>query len=198
MELSKTSSSKLTIQTGAVALIVLLAAFSRIVPHMPNFSPLGGIALFGAAHFSKKWLAFVIPLIAVWLSDIFLNNVIYGQYYSEFTWFYSGFYWQYGSLLLIGLIGTFLFKKINVKRVLGGIVASSALFFLISNFGVWAGGTMYPPTLSGLMACYAAGLPFLQGTVAGDLVYTTSLFGGYYLFQRNFNVFRIPSIRYAA
>lgn len=198
MELSNTSSSKLTIQTGAVALIVLLAAFSRIVPHMPNFSPLGGIALFGAAHFSKKWLAFLIPFIAVWLSDLFLNNVIYGQYYSEFTWFYSGFYWQYGSFLLIALLGTFLFKKINAKRVMGGIAASSALFFLISNFGVWAGGTMYPPTLSGLMACYAAGLPFLQGTVAGDLVYTTSLFGGYYLLQRNFNVFRIPSIRYVA
>lgn len=198
MELSNTSSSKLTIQTGAVAFIVLLAAFSRIIPHMPNFSPLGGIALFGAAHFSKKWLAFLIPLVAVWLSDLFINNVIFAHYYSEFTFFYSGFYWQYGSFLLIGLIGTFLFKKINTQRVLGGLAVSSTLFFLITNFGVWAGGTMYAPTLSGLMACYAAGLPFLQGTVAGDLVYTTSLFGGYYLLQRNFNVFQIPSIRYTA
>ena len=197
METIKTTPSRLNIQTGAVALIILVAAFSRIIPHMPNFSPLGGIALFGAAHFSKKWLAFFIPLVAVWMSDLFINNVIFAQYYSEFTWFYSGFYWQYGSFLLIALLGTFLFKKINTKRVLGGIAASSALFFLISNFGVWAGGTMYPPTFSGLMACYAAGLPFLQGTVAGDLVYTTSLFGGYYLLQRNFSAFRIPSVGYA-
>ena len=198
MEPLKSSSSKLNIQTGAVALIILIAAFSRLIPHMPNFSPLGGIALFGAAHFSKKWLAFLIPLLAVWLSDLILNNVIYAQFYSEFTWFYPGFYWQYGSYLLIALTGTFLFKKINTKRVIGGIAASSVLFFLISNFGVWAGGTMYPPTFSGLIACYTAGLPYLQGTITGDFVYTTSLFGGYYLLQRNFDVFRIPSIRYAS
>ena len=198
MEPLHSSSSKLNIQTGAVTLIILVAAFSRLIPHMPNFSPLGGIALFGAAHFSKKWLAFLIPLIAVWLSDLILNNVIYAQFYSEFTWFYPGFYWQYASYLLIALTGTFLFRKINTKRVIGGIAASSALFFLISNFGVWAGGTMYPPTFSGLLACYAAGIPFLQGTVTGDMVYTASLFGGYYLLQRKFNVFRISSIRYAA
>lgn len=197
MQSNITPSSKLNIQTGAVALIIFVTAFSRIIPHMPNFSPLGAIALFGAAHFYKKWLAFFIPLAAVWLSDLVINNVIYAQYYPEFTWFYDGFYWQYGSYLLIAITGIFLFKKINTKRVIGGIAASSLLFFLISNFGVWASGTMYPPTFQGLMACYVAGLPFLQGTVLGDLVYTTSLFGGYYLLQRNFEIFRIPSIRYA-
>jgi hypothetical protein len=74
--------------------LILLCAFSRIFPHMPNFSPLGAICLFGAAYFTKKWQAFFIPITATWLSDLFINNVIYAEYYPKFTWFYQGFYWQ--------------------------------------------------------------------------------------------------------
>ena len=88
---------KIDIRFGVLVAIILVAAFSRMIPHPFNFSPLGAIGLFGAAHFSKKWQALIIPVAAAFLSDIFINNVIYAAYYPSFTWFAEGFYWQYGS-----------------------------------------------------------------------------------------------------
>lgn len=105
------SNQKINIRISVLVAIILLAAFSRLIPHMPNFSPLGAIGLFGVAHFAKKWRAFFIPIAATWLSDLFINNVVYAQYYPEFTWFYSGFYWQYGSYLLITLAGLLFSEK---------------------------------------------------------------------------------------
>lgn len=153
-----------------------MAAFSRIIPHMPNFSPLGAIGLFGAAYFNKKWQAFLVPIAATWLSDLFINNVIYAQYYPTFTWFYDGFYWQYGAYLLIGLFGSFLYKKITLTTTIFGSLGASLIFFLVSNFGCWPS---FPQTLGGLTTCYAAGIPFLRGTMLGDLFYTGVLFSSY-------------------
>lgn len=182
---------KINLRFSILVLMILLAAFSRIIPHMPNFSPLGAIGLFGAAYFVKKWQAFLIPIAATWLSDLFINNVIYAQYYPKFTWFYQGFYWQYGSYLLIALAGIFIFRKINPQRVIVGALTSTAIFFLVSNFGVWAGGTMYPRNFGGLMTCYVAGIPFLKGTLFGDLFYSGALFGAFALAQKQFPVLRI-------
>jgi hypothetical protein len=185
---------KINLRFSVLVLMILLAAFSRIIPHMPNFSPLGAIGLFGAAHFVKKWQAFLIPIAATWLSDLFINNVIYAQYYPEFTWFYPGFYWQYGSYLFITLAGIFILQKTNPQRVIAGALASTAIFFLVSNFGVWAGGTMYPKTFEGLVTCYIAGIPFLKGTLFGDLFYSCVLFGTFALAQKQFPVLQLKNV----
>lgn len=188
--IQESTGAKIYLRLGILATMILLAAFSRIIPHMPNFSPLGAIGLFGAAYFTKKWQAFLIPIAATWLSDLFINNVIYARYYLEFTWFYEGFYWQYGSYLLITLAGLMILKNVNPQRVLAGALCSSAIFFLVSNFGCWSA---YPQTLAGLMACYAAGIPFLKGTVLGDLFYSAVLFGAFVLAQRQFPVLRLKT-----
>ncbi|NJL11697.1 MAG: hypothetical protein HC913_00840 [Microscillaceae bacterium] len=185
------------LQFGFLIAIIVLAAFSRIIPHMPNFSPLGAIGLFGAAHFDKKWKAFLIPIAATWLSDLFINNVIYAQYYPQFTWFYEGFYWQYGSYLLITFAGLIIFNKISVSKVLLGGLASTTIFFTVSNFGCWLGSTFYPQNFTGLTACYVAGIPFLTGTLLGDLFYSVVLFGGYYLLQSKISFFKLDNVRYA-
>lgn len=179
---------KINLRFGVLAALILLAAFSRVIPHIPNFSPLGAIGLFGAAHFSKKWQAFLIPIAATWLSDLFINNVIYAQYYPTFTWFYEGFYWQYGSYLLITLTGLFIFRKLNTQRVLTGALTSTTIFFLITNFACFPGSTTYSQSFSGLMTCYAAGIPFLKGTFPGDLFYSAVLFGSFALLQQRFPV----------
>jgi hypothetical protein len=185
---------KINLRFLVLTTLILLCAFSRIIPHMPNFSPLGAIGLFGAAHFSKKWQAFLIPIAATWLSDLFINNVIYAQYYPNFTWFYEGFYWQYGSYLLIALAGLLIFNKVNTKTVLGGALASTTIFFLISNFGCWIGSTTYLQNFGGLMTCYAAGIPFLKGTLLGDLFYSCVLFGTFALAQYKFPVLRLANV----
>jgi hypothetical protein len=185
---------KVNLRFSVIAGLILMAAFSRIIPHMPNFSPLGAIGLFGAAHFSKKWQALLIPIAATWLSDLFINNVIYGQYYPKFTWFSQGFYWTYGTYLLITIIGFFIFRKsVTAPKVLGGALVSTVLFFLITNFACWpttATNPTYTQDFSGLMACYAAGVPFIKGSLLGDLFYSGVLFGAFALLQQN-----VPSLR---
>ncbi len=182
---------KIALQTSVLAGMILLGAFSRIIPHIPNFSPLGAIGLFGAACFQKKWQAFLIPLAAVWLSDLFINNVIYAKYYAGFTWFYRGFYWQYGTYLLITLLGIFILKKVTFARIACAACMSTALFFLVTNFVCWPGASVYPQNIAGLMSCYAAGIPFLKGTLLGDLFYSGALFGSYALLQSKFPLLRI-------
>jgi len=186
---------KINLRFSLLTALILICAFSRIIPHMPNFSPLGAIGLFGAAYFTKKWQAFLIPIAATWFSDLFINNVIYAKYYPQFSWFYEGFYWQYGSYLLITLLGILIFKKINTTRVISGALISTTLFFLISNFGCWIGSTIYPQNITGLMTCYATGIPFLKGTLLSDLFYSGVLFGTFALAQYKFPVLRLANVK---
>ena len=189
---------KLNLQTGIISIIILLAAFTRIMPHPPNFSPMAAIGLFGAAHFEKKWQAFLIPLIGIWISDLVINNFIYSSHSSNFVWFYDGFYWQYISYVFIIFAGLFIFNKgISVTKTLGGMLSSSGIFFLVSNFGVWAGGTMYTKNITGLITCYAAGIPFIHNTIISDTLFTTVLFGTYYLLQTEYSYLKLKHLRYS-
>lgn len=189
---------KLNLQTGVLSIIILLAAFTRIMPHPPNFSPMAAIGLFGAAHFAKKWQAFFIPLIGIWISDLVINNYVYSSSSSNFVWFYSGFYWQYISYILIIFAGLFIFNRgISLTKTFGGMISSSGIFFLVSNFGVWAGGTMYPKNFGGLITCYAAGVPFIHNTIISDVLFTTVLFGTYYLLQVEYSSLKIKPLKYS-
>jgi hypothetical protein len=162
---------------GVISLI-LFASFTRIIPHMPNFTPIGAMALFGGAYLKNKNHAFLIPIISLWISDIIINNFIL-SYYNDFTWFYPGFLWQYGSFFIMILIGFFFLKKISFKNVFITSLCSSLLFFVITNFGVWISGSMYPLSLEGLLICFLAALPFYKGTLLGFIFYSSFLFGVY-------------------
>lgn len=171
--------------------IIFAAAASRIVPHMPNFAPMDAITLFAAAHFMRKWQAFVIPFAAMWLSSLFIDNVIYASYQKSFVWVYPGFHWQYLSYFLIALMGFAVFRKgVSVLKVALSGLAAGGVFFLVSNFGVWAGDALYAKSWEGLMQCYAAAIPFYRGTLYGDAFYSTVLFGGYALLGMAF-----PAVR---
>ena len=176
---------------GVMTLMILLAAMSRLLPHPPNFVPIGGMALFGAAYFSKRYWAFLVPIVSMWISDLVLNNVVYAQYFNGFAWFYRGSLFTYGAFVLIVLFGMLTLKKVRLPNLIGSALGASVLFFIVSNFGVWFSGTMYPKTFGGLMACYTAGIPFFHNTILGDLVYSAVLFGVFELCVRN-----IPQLRY--
>ena len=172
---------KINLRLGAITLIVLLAALSRLIPHPANFSPIGAMAIFGAGYYSKRYLAFLIPIASMWISDLLLNNLVYGEFFDHFVWFYKGSIFTYGAFALIVLVSTFFLKKINVKYLAFLAILSSIIFFIVSNFGVWVSSGMYPQTLEGLSACYIAGLPFLKNTIMGDFVYTAVMFGSFEL-----------------
>jgi len=145
---------------------ILLAAALRLVPHPPNFTPIGAMALFSGAYLGRRALAFVAPLGAMLLSDALLG-------------FYSGFWITYLAIGLVVLIGWLALSRVSPLRVGAAAIASSITFFLVSNFGTWALSGMYPHSGAGLAACYIAAIPFLQNTLAGDLFYATLLFGGF-------------------
>ena len=149
-------------------LVIFIAVLMRLLPHLPNFTPIAAMALFGGVYLNKKY-AFVIPFLAMFISDIFLG-------------FHSAMPYVYGSFILTGIIGLWLKKHKSAKNIICSSLISSILFFLITNFGVWAGG-WYPKTLSGLMQSYMMGIPFFKNTVLGDLCYTGVFFGIYELVQ---------------
>ena len=158
---------------------ILITALSRVFPHPYNFAPMGAMAIFGAAYFKNRKLAFLLPLFAFFISDLLVNNILYSSFYGGFTLFTPGFYWMYGSIALIVVAGIFILKKVNMKTVIGGSLAASMIFFLVTNFGSWLGNPMYPQTIEGLMMSYAAGIPFFHYTVAGDLIYAGVMFGAF-------------------
>ena len=179
--------NKISISYLAIISLILFASFSRIIPHMPNFTPIGAIALFGGAYLKNRYHAFLIPMISLWLSDLILNNFIF-SFYSEFTWFYPGFLWQYASFILIIVIGYLFLKKLNFKNVFITTVLSSLLFFIITNFGVWISGSMYTLDFQGLITCYTMALPFFKGTLLGFMCYSTLLFGVLEFSKRKFKL----------
>ena len=164
-------------RTAALLSAIVLVAAMRLVPHPPNFTPIGAIALFGGAYFGRRALAFVAPLGALLLSDLVLG-------------FYSGMAINYLATALIVLIGWALRAQVTPIRVGLAAVASSVTFFLVSNLGVWTSGGLYPRTLEGLAACYVAAIPFFQNTLAGDLVFSALLFGGFALAERGVPLLR--------
>ena len=157
---------------------ILAAAALRLVPHPPNFTPIGAMALFSGAYLGRRGaVALVAPLGALFLSDLVLG-------------FYRGMPTVYFSVALIVIIGWMALRRVSPIRVGGAAIASSVLFFVLTNFGMWLSSGFYPHTLAGLEACYIAAIPFFQNTVAGDLFYAAVLFAGFALLERT-----VPALR---
>ena len=150
----------------AILSAILMAALLRLVPHPPNFSPIGAMALFSGAYLGRKALAFAAPLGALLLSDCVLG-------------FYHGQVTVYFSVALIVMIGIAALNRVSPLRVGAAALAGSISFFVITNFGMWLFSGIYPRTLAGLEACYVAAIPFFQNTLVGDLFYAALLFGGF-------------------
>lgn len=158
-------------------LLILFAAFSRLIPHPMNFAPVTAIALFAGVYLDKKY-AFIVPLAAYILSDIFLG-------------FYSGIEWVYGTMMIIALVGLWLKKRVEegstgkkIAYIAGTTLASSVIFFIVTNFGVWISGMFYEMSFKGLIDCYVAAIPFFRNSVAGDLFYVAAMFGVYELVRK--------------
>ena len=180
--------NKLNLQFGLVTLMIIMAALSRLLPHPDNFTPIAATALFGAAYFTKKYWAIIIPIVALWLSDLFLNNLVYPKLYPEY---YDGFMlfgpdavFVYSAIIATALLGIYALKKVKPGKLVIVSIVASLLFFVVTNFGSWLMLPMYPKTPAGLSACMAAGLPFLRNTMIGDLFYVFVLFGSYALISR--------------
>ena len=165
-------------------LIALVAAgiATRFLPHAPNFTAIGATALFGGVLFNNNLRAFLIPAIALFVSDLLLNNLVYSQYYEGFQWLTPGFAFIYGAFFLTVLMGRYLTNGFKILPLAGAGLASAVVFYLLTNFGAWLGNPMYPQNFVGLIESYVAGLPFLLNQIAGTAVYGAIMFGAAYHF----------------
>ena len=169
-----------------LAVLILLAALSRLLPHPPNFSPVEAIALFGGACFASRAWAFAVPMLALLASDLVMAAVI-GDSYAGYLGSMS-FWSVYACIALTTLMGLRLRGKAGGARLLGYSLAGSVLFFLVTNLAAWIASPFYPQTPAGLAAAYIAGIPFFQWTVLGTLAYVAILFGGFALLRRRLPV----------
>lgn len=173
----------LTLVIGAV----LFSVVYRVMPYRPdNFNPLLALTLFGGFVFAndKKW-AFIIPVVTMLLSD-----VVYQLMYVNGLGSVKGFYgwWQvanYASLVAMSFIG-FKINAVNIKQIGFAGTAAAVVFFILSNFFVWAEGMGYQHSysFSGLMQCYTNGLPFFRASLTGTLLFSTILFSSYSVIYR--------------
>ncbi len=153
-------------------ILVVVSIAARLLPHLANIAPVGALALFAGVYLPRRF-AYLLPIIAMVISDIFL-----------------GFYeWPvmaavYGSFLLMVFIGSRVQRHFHPLTVGLGALSGSVIFFLLTNFATWAFTQMYPHTWNGLMWAYTMGLPFFKWTVIGDLAWSVAFFGGYALAQK--------------
>ncbi len=163
--------------------VIVFGAFMRLIPHWPNFTPIAAMALFGGAYFSRKYLAFAIPLLAMFVSDLIL-----GMHTSMIA--------VYVAFAITVLIGFALRSKTNAVNVIGASLLSAIVFFLITNFAAWLTIPFYPKNFAGLMESYIAGLAFFNNGAMGvsffmNNVISTLLFSGIF-----FGVFSLAQQRF--
>lgn len=158
---------------------IILLGISRLLPHPYNFTPLGGMAILGAAYFQSTIWKYVVPMVAFYLSDLLVSNVLYASFYADqgFVWFSSHMIWTYGATITIVLFSSLILRRKSFKNILGASLLGAVLFFVISNFGSWIADPIYPKSIGGLTTAFIAGIPFFPATLASTVLYASLGYG---------------------
>ncbi|MDX2227812.1 MAG: DUF6580 family putative transport protein [Verrucomicrobiae bacterium] len=176
---------KITPRLFVLSGFVFVAAAARLIPDIANnFQPIFAMALFGGATFEDRRQAFLIPLAALVISDWVLG-------------FHNLMLLVYLMFVVTVVIGLWVRKQTSIERIALGSFVSATLFFLVTNFGVWIDGSLYPLTTAGLVNCYTMALPFYGRTLLSFAVFGTLLFGGFWMLQREFPKLRMHEPRMA-
>lgn len=155
-----------------LSIILITLVLVRPIFNIPNFNPIGAVALMGGFLFRNKRMAFVITLGALFVGDILmgLSSPIYMDYMFSAT-----FLLVYLSFGMIILIGSSMKNKISLLKVVVGSLVSAVLFFLLTNAGSWM--TLgYEKSLNGLLLAYEAGVPFFRASLVSQLVFSIGIY----------------------
>jgi hypothetical protein len=166
-----------------VLTIIVVAAVLRLLPHWPNFTPIAAMALFAGTYFDKKQYAFAIPLLAMFLSDLFIGL------HTNIPAVYLGF-------AITVLIGMSIRRRVNAGTVMLASFGSSIIFFLITNFSSWLASPIYPQTFSGLMEAYVAGLAFFRDQVHGFSFLVNEILGTMFFSGTFYGIFYLAGMRF--
>ena len=172
--------------------LILVAALYRLMPRPWGFAPQIAMALFGGAIITDKRLAFALPILSMFISDL-IYHLLYTYGNGTMQGFYEGQLTNYILFALLTLIG-FGLRDLKVWKIAAASLIAPVLFFLASNFFVWnsGGGLKRPHTFDGLMECYNDAFPFFRGSLMGTLFFSAVFFGGYFLLKK-YKVFSVTS-----
>jgi hypothetical protein len=177
MKLENNGKESVIVRTAVVLAMIVLAAALRVAPHPWNLTPVGAMALFSGAVVRDRRLAFLVPLLALFVGDLFIG-------------FHKLIPIVYASFLVNVALGFWMRDRRTTPRIAALTLVGAIQFFLITNFGVWAFLGSFPRAAAGLLACYVVGLPLFWNTLAGDAVYAALLFGGFAFVERMFPALR--------
>lgn len=151
-------------------ILTILSGLARLLPHPPNFTPVGSMSLFAGARLRGYW-AYLVPLAMMAITDPLLHVIFGIPGYTKASPFI------YASFLVNVWIGRKLAASESPIRIGAAAFLCSLQFFVITNLVVWYGSHIYAHTLAGLTECYGAAIPFWGRTLAGDLLFTAVIFG---------------------
>jgi hypothetical protein len=181
----------MTKRNTTIIAFILLAIASRLLilagPGWANFSPMASMALFVGAYLQNRKQAVAWTLLAVWGSNLILNNTLYDAFFPGFSFGFDGYHML--AFALIALLGQN--TTTSASRFIGTNLAAAMGFFLLSNFAVWVGSDIaYTKDVTGLLNCYAAGIPFLKNTIASQFLFSGLFFGAFELLKK-----QVPALR---
>ena len=146
-----------------IAGLVLLLALSRLVPHPPNFTPVGAMAIVAGATIKDLRFGILLPVAAMLISDALIG-------------FHSSILFVYAALVIMAVLSRLLLQKYSILKLITAALIASVVFFLITNFGAWLSHEMYPRSINGLWQAYIAGIPFFRNSLLGNLFFTAISF----------------------
>lgn len=171
--------SKMNPKISIIFITVFAVAMSRLLPHWPNVTAVAAVAIFGGAMLRNSFAAVLIPLSAIFFSDLIINNVFYSEYYNGFVLFGHSAGWIYAAFILMAVIAHFSIKSFKALPIISTTVLSTFLFFVLTNTGAWMFSPFYSQDMAGLLLAFEAGLPFLLNSLLGNLFFVGVFFYGY-------------------
>ena len=144
--------------------LIALGISSRLAAHMPQFTAILAVAMFGGMYLNRRQ-ALLVPVALMIITDMVLG-------------FHDTMFFTWGSMLIVSAIGLWLKERKSFGTVLAGSIVSSGIFFVVTNFGAWL-SPLYPHTWAGLRECYIMAIPFFRNTLVSTVAYSMALYAGY-------------------
>lgn len=189
------SLSKFNPRSIVLILFVLLTAVIRVVTNLDsrlspiaNFSPIGAMALFGGAYFTREWKALGFPLFVLFVSDLILSFTVFNQYRHGVL--YGGWFWTYSAFALMTLVGRWIVKQVSVSTILLSAFVCIFIHWIMTDFGVWLNSIRYGKTVEGFINCLIVAIPFELSLLAGTVIYGLILFRAFEWMQQRYPILK--------
>jgi len=168
----------------AVATLRLVSNLGEAMGPLANYTPIAAMALFGGAYFAGNIKPYAFPLLTLLVSDVILSYTVYAPYREGIL--YGGWYYTYGAFALMAICGKYIIHKVTVQRVGTAAIVAVFIHWIVTDFGVWLQGTMYPKTLAGFNTCLVAAIPFEWQLLTSTIMYSSIMFGVFELMQQKY------------